>query len=149
MAGRSLQRRGEIMITLPDDLKVGIAKIDEQHLELINRVNRLSDVDEQRLVVKEIEKTLDLLGSYVVQHFKDEEEIQKQCNFPKHEWHKEQHEAFVLTFQNLKADFIASGATAIFIMKLVDTLTDWLINHIKGADVEIGKHYRERQAANP
>jgi hemerythrin len=48
----------------------------------------------------------------------------------------------------LRADFIASGATAIFIMKLVDTLSDWLVNHIKGADAEIGKHYREYCKAN-
>jgi hemerythrin-like metal-binding protein len=138
-----------MMITLPEDLKVGIAKIDEQHRDLLNRVNTLSETDSQNLVVKEIEKTLDLLGTYVVQHFNDEEEIQKQCNFPKYEWHKEQHTAFISTFQHLKAEFIASGATAIFIMKLVDTLSDWLVNHIKGADVEIGKHYKEYCKADP
>jgi hemerythrin len=97
---------------------------------------------------EEVQKTLDLLDKYVVQHFNDEEKIQRECKYPLYEWHKELHKAFVLTFQKLEADFIASGTTTTFLIDLENALVGWLKHHITSADVEFGKYYREYHAAS-
>jgi hemerythrin-like metal-binding protein len=133
---------------MTEDMKIGIAKIDDQHQELFDRFNELSSLASETVLKEEVRKTLDLLDRYVVQHFSDEEEIQKECNYPLFEWHKELHKAFVQTFQKLEADFIAGGTTTAFIINLDNALVGWLKHHITSADVEFGKYYRECHKAN-
>jgi hemerythrin len=132
---------------MTEDMKIGIEIIDTQHQELFDRFNELSSLASENLK-EEIQKTLGFLDNYVVQHFSDEEEIQKQCNYPLFEWHKEQHKAFVQTFQKLEADFIANGTTTTFIINLDNALVGWLKHHITSADVEFGKYYREYYKIN-
>jgi hemerythrin len=122
---------------------IGVAKIDAQHQELVDRFNELSSLASETVLKEEVQKTLDLLDKYVVQHFNDEEEIQKECNYPLYEWHKGLHKAFVQTFQNLEAQFATSGTTTAFLINLENALVGWLKHHIKSADVEFGKYYKE------
>ena len=131
------------MYTIPDDLKVGIAIIDEQHQELLTRFSELSSADSEDSLCSEVQKTLDLLGNYIVMHFNEEEEMQIRCQFPMHEWHKGQHQQFVEEFQKLKEEYAADGATGTFIMNLDNTMIGWFKDHIKSADVEFGHFYRE------
>ena len=135
------------MLAIPDDMKVGIPKIDEQHLELLRRFLELSSNESQSPLQEEIQKTFELLGIYVNQHFNDEEAYQKESDYPMYEWHRKQHQTFVQSLQKLQKDYIAGGVSTMFLMDLDNTLIGWFKDHIKGADVVFGKYYRDKNNA--
>jgi len=133
------------MITLTKELETGVTKIDEQHRELINRINAVTSMGAKSASKEETQKTIDLLGAYIVRHFSDEEELQKQCGFPNYESHKKLHKQFIDEFQNLKKDFIANGPSPKFTLTMNNSIIAWIVRHIKTSDVEFGKYFKEHK----
>ena len=131
------------MITLTKDMETGVAKIDEQHKELVTRLNAVIAMGTSAVSKEETQKTLNFLGEYIIKHFRDEEGLQRQCGYKKYEWHKEQHQSYINTFKALKEEFAANGPSAKFTVNLNTSLINWIVNHIKVVDVELGKFYRE------
>lgn len=86
--------------------------------------------------------TLDFLGSYVVEHFSDEEKLQKQYNYPDYENHKKLHEKFIADFTELKNQFNNDGSTLTVITKLNRILVQWLMKHIKIEDKKIATYIK-------
>ena len=132
------------MITLSKDMEIGVPKIDEQHKELVNRLNAVTAMGASSVSNAETQKTLDLLGEYVVKHFNDEEALQKQSGYPKYDWHNGQHKLFVGELQKLEKEFAANGHSAKFTLDMNNSIINWIVRHIKSADVEFGKYYREK-----
>ena len=127
------------MLTMSKDLEVGVLEIDEQHMELINRLNALLSMGKDADSREETQKTLDLLEEYIVKHFSDEEELQRQNNYPEYESHKKMHQLYIGEFQKLKKEFDTNGHSLKFTMDLNNSLISWIVKHIKSADVELGK----------
>ena len=135
------------MITITKDMEVGVAKIDEQHKELIDRINTVVLLGSKSHSKEETQKTLDLLGKYVVQHFGDEEALQRECNYPKYEWHKAVHQDFIDDFLKFKEKFAKYGASLQFTIDLNNRIISWIVRHIKNVDVEFGKFYASQMAS--
>ena len=133
------------MITMGKDMEVGVAKIDSQHKELINRINAVTSMGVKSVSNEETQKTLDLLGEYIVKHFSDEEELQKQSGYPKYDWHKEQHRSYVGEFEKLKNEFSLNGVSPKFTLALSNSIINWIVKHIKSADVEFGRFYNGKR----
>jgi len=133
------------MITLSKDMETGVAKIDEQHKDLVNRLNAVTSMGTKSASKEETEKTLNLLGEYIAKHFSDEEALQKQSGYPKYDWHKQQHQQYIAEFQKLKKEFATNGSSAKFTMDLSNSIITWIVRHIKSVDVEFGKFYRAHQ----
>ncbi len=133
------------MLELTKDMIVGIPKVDEQHRELVKMLNTAQSMGMKAFSADETKKTLDFLGNYVVKHFSDEEILQRQSGYPKHDWHKEQHKAFIGEFGKLKQEFTANGASSKFTLQLNKAIIDWVIRHIKTADTEFGKYYQSKR----
>ena len=132
------------MIALTKDMQVGVPKIDEQHKELIDRLNKVTSMGAKSVSKEETQRTLDLLGEYIVKHFGDEEALQRQSGYPKYEWHKGQHQIYVGEFKKLKSEFLANGISVKFTLDLNNSIINWIVRHIKSVDVEFGKYYRSR-----
>ena len=128
----------EILKFTPD-LEIGVPKIDNQHKELLNRLNVLIELGQNAVNKSETEKTLDFLGSYVVKHFGDEEVFQLLCNYPKHIQHRKEHLDFVDTFQKLKQKYLQKGVSPEFTNELTASIVEWTVQHIRGSDMDIGK----------
>ena len=133
------------MITISKDMEVGVAKIDTQHKDLVDRLNAITAMGTKSSSKEEIQKTLDLLGEYVVKHFTDEEALMKQSAYPKLESHKELHKLFIAEFQKLKKEFMANGCSAKFSLDLRNSIINWIVRHIKSVDVEFGKYYNSKK----
>ena len=133
------------MITLDKSMEIGVTIIDVQHKELIDRINTVSSMGMKSATKEEIQKTIDLLGSYILKHFRDEEDLQKQAGFPKYEWHKGQHQIYIGEFEKLKKEFADNGASPKFMLNLNNSIISWIVKHIKYADVEFGKFYKGRK----
>ena len=131
------------MITLTKDMETGIAKIDGQHKELINRLNEITSMGVKAISNEETQKTLLLLEKYIHKHFGDEEALQKQSGYPKYEWHKGQHQIYVADFEKLRREFAINGHSAKFTLDLNNSIISWIVRHIKSVDVEFGKYYNE------
>jgi hemerythrin len=130
------------MIELTKDMEVGVSKIDAQHRELISRLNKVLSMGVNAVSKEETQKTLDLLSEYVVKHFGDEEELQKQTSaYNKYEWHKGQHQSYINEIQKLKKEFATSGVSAKFTLELNNSIVNWIVKHIKTVDTEFGKIY--------
>jgi hemerythrin len=126
-------------------METGIALVDKQHKELVDKLNAVASMGVNAVSGEVTQETLDFLGDYAAKHLSDEEDLQKQSNFPKHEWHKGQHQLFIKNFQGLKAEFAANGHSPKFTLDLNRSIIDWIMTHIRTADIEFGKHYTQKR----
>ena len=133
------------MITISKDMEVGIDIIDEQHRELVNRINAVTSMGAKSVSDEETQKTIDLLGEYIIKHFTDEENLQKKYNFPKYEWHKEQHKILTNAYTDIKKEYAQTGPSPKFTLDMSNMIINWIIRHIKSADIEFGKYYRSQK----
>ena len=120
------------------DLSVGVKAIDDQHKELIRRMNIFfasMEGDDRKKVLD----MLGFLGEYVVSHFRDEEALQVKHNYPGYLEHRRIHQDFVRDVQKLTADIEKSYTVAT--KSLVGmTLTRWLTLHIRKEDKAVGDY---------
>lgn len=121
-----------------EDLATGVTQIDDQHKELIERVNQLLAACSAGRGREEVGRTLNFLGDYVVFHFGTEERYMTQYDYPGSKSHEAQHAGFIKEFTDLKGKFETEGPTLEVITKTNRWLVQWLINHIKEVDRELG-----------
>lgn len=121
------------------DLATGTNEIDEQHKELFRRVDALLDAWDQRKGGAEVERIIQFLGDYVVEHFGTEEKFMKQFNYGNAAArHMAQHAVFIDMFGKLKERYMKEGPTPAFVENTKETCVDWLKNHIKYSDKALG-----------
>ncbi|HEX5773346.1 MAG TPA: bacteriohemerythrin [Geomobilimonas sp.] len=126
------------------ELAINVAEIDRQHQELFRRFDELLKACDSGQGQKEIARLLDFLGDYVRTHFRDEERIQANSNFPGYTEHRRQHQQFVSRLNDLKRQLATDGASLPVILQTNHMMVDWLINHISKLDRQIGEHLAAR-----
>ena len=127
------------MIEFSSNLETKIPQIDEQHKELINRINNVLAL-EKGVDSKEVtEKTINMLGAYIEEHFRDEEELQRKSGYPDYEWHREQHRLYIDSFKRLKEEYEKNGPSINFTLELNKSIIQWIVTHIRSADTDLGK----------
>ena len=119
---------------------IGVDKIDEQHQQLFEQVNKLISMTEKNRSQSDIKEVLDFLAQYTITHFETEEEIQQQYNYPDYKRHKEIHDNFVAEVKEAKAKLENEGMGSADLVKLNKMVSRWLVNHVKGIDQELGAH---------
>ena len=112
---------------------VGHAMIDAQHRELFRRHAQLLEAM-KRGDKAEIGRLFDFLGSYVVEHFDEEEQLMKTSGYPAAALHCVAHAAFVREYRSLRAEYEAQGASAAVCIRVKTWLGDWIAKHIAKAD---------------
>jgi hemerythrin len=125
-------------------LATGVDVIDDQHKELFGRVNRLFDACKEGKGRTEIGGLIDFLEGYVITHFSTEEKFMDEYDYPGFSAHKSHHAKFIKTFSELKDDLRKDGAALPLVVKANGTVVDWLNNHIRKIDVEMGAFLRTR-----
>lgn len=126
-----------------NELTVGVEAIDNQHKELIRRMNAFFDslnTDNQAKVME----MLSFLGEYVVTHFRDEEALQVRYNYPGYADHRKLHQAFIKDVKQMSDDIKSHGFTVATKSLVGLTLTNWLTLHINREDKALGKYIRSR-----
>ncbi|WP_297421930.1 bacteriohemerythrin [Clostridium sp.] len=119
-------------------LNIGIDSIDNQHKELIARLDQLLTSIDEGKGNEEVIKTLDFLEEYVVKHFNEEEEIQIKINYPLYDIQHKQHEKFKSDLKEFRRVFETQGTSAVLALNIQEKLTDWLKNHITNLDKDLG-----------
>ena len=134
------------MIEFTDDLRTHVEAIDDQHQELISRVNAIVVLG-LNAAPAELQKTFDFLGEYVVEHFHDEEQLQIRSNYPKYRQHLLEHQHFVKDFAKLILQYENKGISPKFSQQFIDFVVDWVMKHIKISDADLAKHILKHPAA--
>jgi len=125
-----------------DDLETGFARIDEQHKELLRKVDNLLTACRNGYGKEEVADTIAYLERYIVEHFRDEERVQMENAYPEYNVHKLEHERFLKDFEELKADFEREGASLPLIVTTNRVVVAWLMNHIKKTDKALAEFLR-------
>lgn len=127
-----------------EQLSVGVDSIDNQHKELIARINGLLSAMGQGKGREEIGGMMDFLAKYVVDHFGAEQEYMARFAYPAAVAHTAQHTAFVGDFAALSREFAVQGANSHMTLQVQSRVSDWLKSHIAGTDKLLGAYLKSR-----
>ncbi|MDF1540146.1 MAG: bacteriohemerythrin [Candidatus Thorarchaeota archaeon] len=126
-----------------DSFSVGINLIDEQHKELLGKINALNEAVDKHQGIDKILNTLTFLYQYTDVHFSTEEKYMKELDYPGKKIHMEQHIEFFEMIETMRKDFEEDGATRALGESISTYLGNWLITHIKSIDFKFGEFLRE------
>jgi hemerythrin len=118
-------------------LEVGHPTIDEQHKSLLDAVNRLHDAMKLGKGKDELGGLLHFLADYTVTHFNAEENLMKAGAYPGYSAHKVIHDDLLRQVKDLVQKFDAGQA--VMTIKVMDFLSDWLLQHIRVEDAKMAK----------
>ncbi len=127
-----------------NSLSIGVDIIDEQHKMLIQKLKDLSDAFQMGLEQNKMLKTIDFMIDYTDFHFCEEENLMAKHKYPGLEAQKKQHREFQETLSHILEDYQDEGPTKALATSINVFLLNWLINHIKGVDVQIGKFLSDK-----
>jgi hemerythrin len=122
------------------DLSVGVKEIDDQHKELIARMNAFFDSMNHADKQQQVLVMLAFLEEYVVSHFSQEEKLQLSSGYPLYKEHKKMHMDFIADMKKIKSDIETIGFTVVTSALVGSTLVSWLTLHIKKVDKGLGAH---------
>jgi len=127
------------------DYAIGHDLIDAQHQELFQRFNALIAACKQQQGRQEIVHLFEFLNDYVEYHFKIEETLMETNHYSEGPMHRKQHREFVDRLRGWQRRYEQSGATFDLLVQTNEGLFLWLIQHIRGVDVELAKILRCNQ----
>lgn len=124
-----------------ESLITGNKVIDEQHKELIDKINKLIVCCEENGGRLEAIKMLGYLEDYTEFHFKAEEELQEKVGYPGIAEHKKKHEEFKKAVEELNEMLMeVEGPTEAFVQAVQKNVVEWLYDHIKGFDCSVATY---------
>jgi hemerythrin len=121
---------------------VNVAEIDQQHKKLVEMVNELHNAMMQGKGRLLLGKIVDGLISYTATHFKTEEKYFEIYGYPETYIHKQEHAAFVQKVTEFREGFEKRKLT--LTIEVMDFLSDWIENHIKGTDKKYSRFFNEK-----
>lgn len=119
-------------------LDVGVVEMNEQHKHLIRLMDALYQKNVSNDSKSELLNAIDNLVSFVLLHFRDEENYMASIQFPSLEVHKQIHKHLIEDLGRLIEQFRHSDMQQLsneFIM----FLKFWLSTHIRGIDAKYGQ----------
>jgi len=117
--------------------------MDTQHQRLFEILNQLHTAMKTGKATQAISSELDELIDYTRYHFREEEALMKQIDYPGLPNQKIAHQNFVSQLKELKQE-LKNGQTTLVAIKVSKTVLDWLKNHTTKMD----KKYEEYMIAN-
>ncbi|RME92558.1 MAG: hypothetical protein D6767_02920 [Candidatus Hydrogenedentota bacterium] len=119
---------------------IGVKLIDEHHHALVMLANELYDALDTDIPQDVFMHYLQELIDYTDYHFKAEEALMAEINYPDLNSHKKIHDGFIektkAFFQSIQDDPTDKETKT----KLKVFLEDWLLQHILKVDTQIAKH---------
>jgi len=123
-------------------LAVGHADIDEQHRELIRHFNELLEACRRGEGKRKVVELVGFLETYVVGHFAAEERLMAASDYPERAEHCARHAELTGRLADLRAALDNSGASFDLVIDANQVLFNWIVEHIRKADVRLGAYLR-------
>ena len=129
-----------VKVTWVDALATGNRAIDVQHKYLIDIINDLADVINEKQEKSKMGKIIQLLQYYTEWHFCREEDCMERTNCPTACQNKEAHAKFLGVVGDFKKEFGETNNPAAITdlgVRMYKVLTGWLVTHIQAIDVAL------------
>ena len=122
---------------------IGVEKIDNQHQRLFQLTTELEQELAGRQAAETVGKALKFLVEYTSYHFKDEESLMAQINYPDLEAHRALHKQLIDKVRTILLDIRAGRLPTV--ADLITFLYQWIVEHIEQEDKQIGAAIQELQ----
>src|SRR5579859_7260940 len=126
------------MLRWNDKFETGHALVDAQHRMLFAYINRLDVMAQTTSPAREdVElffRFIEFLETYVLTHFKEEEECMHRFRCPAHIANKSAHKEFQDFFSRIKNQIISEGYHLELAKALHSLCREWIERHIMGID---------------
>jgi hemerythrin len=120
------------------DLSVGISKIDEEHLKLIEILQGLEEAIRGSHDADLIEDSIVNLFNYAKVHFAAEEEMLRLHKYPEEKMHQLEHSKFIAKAFEFREKFDAKRPG--LNLEVARFLSGWILSHIQITDQRYMKH---------
>ncbi|WP_122644067.1 bacteriohemerythrin [Luxibacter massiliensis] len=120
-----------------ENYRLGIDRIDNQHIELFDRTENLIKDITQNAPIEVYREALGFLKDYVIYHFRDEEEYQASIHYEGLEEHKKEHLNFTKTVLEYEDKLEKNNFDVHTLKDLAGVITAWLIYHVADTDQKI------------
>ena len=127
-----------------DDLSINIGNLDVQHKEIFKRYDMFIGACKEGKGKEQLVDLLDFLNVYVYEHFEHEEALMKEYAYPAFEAHCKEHLKLMQTVQKFRTRLMMVGANVGLLAEVNNVLQNWLIDHIKKTDMELGGYLNEK-----
>ncbi|MCP4581127.1 MAG: hypothetical protein GY839_05880 [candidate division Zixibacteria bacterium] len=117
--------------------------IDFQHRLLIIMITKLKSSLKAGRSMEVLEEAAQFFDCFIVEHFNDEEELQRESDYPNYEVHKQQHTEMREDFLRIKAKIDKRGANHILAVESLTLISEWMNKHFKEMDKEFIDHLKE------
>lgn len=132
-------------VEFDESLVTGNEIIDEQHKELIGKIQALLRSCENGSEKATAVKMLNYLATYTEYHFTAEEKLQEEIDYPGIKEHKEKHKEFVQAIDDLHEMLEEEeGPSDAFVEQVHNRVVDWLFGHIKSFDRSVAEYKNMR-----
>jgi hemerythrin len=122
-------------------MSVGIAEIDQQHQEIIERARKfLEGLSEQSR--QDTGLLLSYLRTYCVVHFGAEEEWMRLSKYPGRRAHQKEHDAFAKKLLAFSAEHEKRRGAGLTAAEVSEWLDSWLTAHVASADIAMARHLK-------
>jgi hemerythrin len=125
-----------------DNYSTGIAKLDNQHRNLLDYLNTLYDAMQAGKGKDALESVFKGLLDYTKTHFAAEEGLMKLYRYPDYEAHKAVHDKLAAHVQDLYRQFQAGTIRSP--IQITNFLKDWLQKHILGTDQKYAPFLKDK-----
>jgi hemerythrin-like metal-binding protein len=118
--------------------KTGIKLIDDQHLALLDLIRDFDAAINEHGAKKDLEENFEKLIDYICYHFKEEEGLLIQHDYPDFKAHKKKHDKLIrqaLSFQEKYKKGIPNLEVEIMFF-----LSEWIVSHINKTDMAYVSH---------
>jgi hemerythrin-like metal-binding protein len=137
--GRFMKER---YLVWKDEYSVGIESVDNDHKKLLNLINQLQTAAHYRTGEEFERQALEELVDYTKTHFRREETMLEEYDYPDLEAHKRQHAQMIAKVDEFLEQYKRNSDKAI--ENTLDFLKDWLIRHINGTDQEYSGYLHDK-----
>jgi len=125
------------VINWDNSYSVGVEVIDNQHKELIKMLNELLNAMKDGKGSDAITQIVGSLAEYAKVHLNTEEALMSKYNYAEINSHKAEHDALRNKVDQYKR--LLPAVTNLQTIELMNFLSNWLNDHIKGTDKKLGK----------
>ncbi|HOO71715.1 MAG TPA: bacteriohemerythrin [Spirochaetota bacterium] len=122
-----------------DRYLVNIKSIDEQHIKLVEMINKLKISLSQNEDSEVIKSILVGMGEYAREHFDLEERFMRETDYPLFGEHKREHDYFKREIARFQKYFYAGRAR--LTAQILTFLSSWFKGHLMGTDRKYIEHF--------
>jgi len=122
--------------------------LDKQHqqiLAILNELNVIAYRTQDKSRDKKMAEIISYLKIHVISHFKDEEQVMKQYNYPYYAIHQAQHLAYIEKLKDFKLKYQQNQGNNLHLaLQIQQEMLDCLIRHIDKPDKQLGLFLKEK-----